>query len=317
MFNKFPKEDLKIILKEGIILLVLFAVLFCLYLKETPKQTKVETPQNVVIKTDPFKNLELEAKAVYVYDVKSAKPIFSQNENEALPLASLAKVMTAIVATEELPQNTITTIGKESLEKDGDCRLLLYEHWRLPDLLRFSLIVSSNDGVAAIAYAANNPGGEIPDSKIPSAFIGKKNNAAKRIGMKNATFYNESGLDISEFKNGAYASAKDIATLFEYALLKHNSLFEGTSQKRGEMTSLDNINHSAENTNSIVGKIPGLIASKTGFTDLAGGNLAVVANIGLKRPLVFVVLGSSKEGRFSDTKKLTTAALNYYAYLNK
>jgi D-alanyl-D-alanine carboxypeptidase len=52
-----------------------------------------------------------------------------------------------------------------------------------------------------------------------------------------------------------------------------------------------------------------LIASKTGYTDLAGGNLAVAFDAGVNRPIVIAVLGSSREERFSDVEKLASAVL--------
>jgi D-alanyl-D-alanine carboxypeptidase len=56
-------------------------------------------------------------------------------------------------------------------------------------------------------------------------------------------------------------------------------------------------------------KIPSLIASKTGFTDLAGGNLAVIFDAGFEYPIIVVVLGSSQTGRFTDVEKLVNLSL--------
>ena len=69
----------------------------------------------------------------------------------------------------------------------------------------------------------------------------------------------------------------------------------------------------ARNTNQETGKFPLLIASKTGYTDLAGGNLALAFDAGFNRPIIIVVLGSSYEGRFADAEKLVWATLAYLA----
>ena len=68
--------------------------------------------------------------------------------------------------------------------------------------------------------------------------------------------------------------------------------------------------HEGINTNTEITKLPQVLASKTGFTDLAGGNLAVVVDVGLNHPVVIVVLGSSKEGRFSDVEFLAWASVD-------
>ena len=65
---------------------------------------------------------------------------------------------------------------------------------------------------------------------------------------------------------------------------------------------------SAFNTNEALGAIPGLIMGKTGYTDLAGGNLAVVFDVGLSHPVIAVVLGSTIDGRFTDMKQIVPAA---------
>jgi D-alanyl-D-alanine carboxypeptidase len=89
-------------------------------------------------------------------------------------------------------------------------------------------------------------------------------------------------------------------------------------------TSLDQISikssngfyHKIENTNTIVGELPNILASKTGFTDLAGGNLAVIIDPSLNRPILIVVLGSTKEGRFQDVSNLAQKTIEYLSYKN-
>ena len=66
------------------------------------------------------------------------------------------------------------------------------------------------------------------------------------------------------------------------------------------------------NTNRALGSIPQLIGAKTGYTDLAGGNLAFIFDAGFGRPVLAVMLGSTEEGRFEDAKKITDAILKYY-----
>lgn len=73
--------------------------------------------------------------------------------------------------------------------------------------------------------------------------------------------------------------------------------------------SLDGAVHNLENTNKFVETFPGIVASKTGTTDLAGGNFALIFDAGPMRPIAVVVLGSTPDERFSDAEQLIFAAL--------
>jgi D-alanyl-D-alanine carboxypeptidase len=84
---------------------------------------------------------------------------------------------------------------------------------------------------------------------------------------------------------------------------------EATTYDSLQFSSLDGVAYLAENTNIIAKTVPGLLASKTGYTDLAGGNLAIAFDAGLAHPVIVVVLGSSQEGRFTDVEKLIAASV--------
>ena len=101
-----------------------------------------------------------------------------------------------------------------------------------------------------------------------------------------------------------------MAVLFEYTLKNHPNILEATRYENLEFKSTE-LAYQASNTNPFINQIPGIIASKTGFTDLAGGNLVVAYDAGLNRPIIISVLGSSQDGRFSDTLKLVGASLDY------
>jgi len=139
-------------------------------------------------------------------------------------------------------------------------------------------------------------------------FIDMMNKKAKEIGMKQTYFLNESGLDASENFAGSYGSAKDMALLFAYVLRSNHLLLEATSYEALDISSFEE-NHSASNTNKSIDNISGVIASKTGFTDLAGGNLVVVFDVGPLRPIIVSVLGSTAEGRFFDVEKLANISI--------
>lgn len=262
--------------------------------------------------TGLFPTVVLGAKAAYVYDVRNKTVLFAKNENVRLPLASLTKIMSALVAEDLSPLYGMVTVSGEALETEGDSGLYKDERWSLKDILDFSLVTSSNDGMRAVALSlgALSKAGASPE-EITNDFVGEMNGKASELDLKNTYFWNETGLDESEVKGGAYGTARDITTLLEYILIHHPELFAATRETVIKIQSLDNHEHIAKNTNNLVGKIPGLLASKTGFTNTAGGNLIVVFDPELGRPIVISILGSTEDGRFEDLDVLVGAIMKY------
>ena len=113
-----------------------------------------EIAKEVATLPDPFEKLTLEAKAVYVWDVNKKEILHARNSEAQLPLASVTKLMTALVADEILPETTVVSINREALSSEGDTGLFVEEKWDLNDLLDFTLLVSSNDGASALASLA-------------------------------------------------------------------------------------------------------------------------------------------------------------------
>jgi len=270
------------------------------------------TEQDTVDFVDPFKDLALEAKSAYVFDTQKGEVLYSYNENARMPLASLTKIMTALVASEMVPQSTVVSIKSEDIALEGDSGLLTNERWRLSDIIDFTLITSSNDGASAIATVVGSLGQVeygAPVDVAKKSFVARMNEKAQELELLHTYFLNETGLDKNSSVSGAYGSARDVAYLMWHALASSKSLLEATTFSTTAITSLNEIQHIATNTNSSVDAIPGLIASKTGFTELAGGNLVVAFDAGIGRPIVISVLGSSIDGRFNDVEKLVKASL--------
>lgn len=278
--------------------------------KNKPVAVEETSVQEKVISTEMFNNLKLVAKAVYVYDMKTGKVIFEKNSDTQLPLASLTKLMTAVTAMDLLPKDSQIAIKKEFLEEEGDTGLLANESWKLKDLLDFSLVASSNDGARSIASVIGALDLKTADYDLGRKdFIKKMNEKAQELGLKQTYFINESGLDEEDI-SGGYGSAQDVEKLMQYILTNNPDILEATKHTTVSAPS-DTKLHTAKNTNSDVAYIPGLLASKTGYTDLAGGNLAVAFDPTIGRPIVIVVLGSTIDGRFNDVNSLVKASLEY------
>ena len=133
------------------------------------------------------------------------------------------------------------------------------------------------------------------------------NAKARKLGLAQTYYLNATGLDGSEQVSGGYGSARDVAFLLAYIIKNAPHAISATRYSSVAVVS-SQASYTAKNTNSSLPQIPGLIASKTGFTTLAGGNLAVVFDAGFNHPIAVVVLGSTREGRFRDVQKLVAAS---------
>lgn len=278
-----------------------------------PKLT-VETPEAQAAaaaasqRAEFFKSLDITAKAAYVYDAKTDTELFAKNPTAQLPLASITKVMLVLAAAEVLPLNSTVTISREAVEKGGG-GLTWGEEWNVRDLIDFTLITSSNTGAEALAEAANPLlAAKYPDGSQLNATIWRMNALAAEIGLHETYFINASGLDESATQAGAQSSPRDIAALFAYALRTNKELFTGTAHTDLLLGPTNFPERDAHNTNNALADIKGLIMGKTGTTDLAGGNLAIVFDAEENHPIIVVVLNSTPEGRYVDIKKLAEAA---------
>lgn len=259
-----------------------------------------------------FPEVALEAKGAYVYDARTKQVLFAKNADQRLSLASLTKLMAAVVARDISPEYGTVTVTARALKAEGDSGLKGGERWELGDLLDFSLVSSSNDGIRAVALslgALQELGAS--DDEVVNDFVLKMNAKALELDLKNTYFWNDTGLDESDVKGGGYGTARDVARLLEYIIETRPELLEATREKETVVVSLDNFRHVAKNTNRLASDTPGLIGSKTGFTETAGGNLAFVFDPELGRPIIVSILSSSAQGRFEDAKKLINATLKY------
>lgn len=262
----------------------------------------------VATSTSPFDDITLLARSALVVDVTGAEVLYARAPEEQRPLASITKVMTALVAAEVLASDERVGITEQALAREGDSGFVAGDVWRAQELIDFTLITSSNDGAQALALAAEPYIRErYPQAPRQDAFIWRMNQKAQELALTQTYYLDATGLDESKTQASALGSAADMAALLGYAIETHPGVFSATA-KDGKLIAGENGNeHTANNTNTLLGEIPGLIAGKTGYTDLAGGNLAIIFDASIGRPIIAVVLGSTKEGRFRDMQKLVDA----------
>lgn len=284
---------------------ILFFILFVvattaiLFLNANNKLNETER-----IKEEHYKKLQstldstpIIAKAVSIYDITENRKIYSKNDDEPLPIASLAKILTVVEGLRGHHLYDIVYISPEAIKQAGDFGMFAYEKWKIGDLAKLTLIVSANDGAYALFEQNNN-------------FLGNINTKAKRIGAINAIFSNPTGLDIyrENIKEpvgvGVVATALDVNTMAMYAMTAYPEIFSATTLPEINLKSESGFEHNFKNTNILIGKIPNLLFSKTGFTDTAGGNLVIIFKDKNDHQIAVTLLGSTYTGRFDDMEKI-------------
>lgn len=308
------KHDKAFIVFATIGLALVIIMVFVLYFKNQYKKVDDLRSSIVYEEGSSFADLPISAKAAVVWDVKNKRFLYEKNEQDVLPLASLTKLMTTLAAAELVPENTQVRIADQYSGPldERDPRLAIHKVWDIFDLISYTLLTSSNGGSKAIATVAGSMLSQKDrnDAQNPrDRFVEYINTKAKDLGLNSVRFYNDSGLDVNEEQSGGYGNAKDVAYLMGYILSTHPELLESTKHGSQEIYSDNNIPFSLKNTNVIVEQIPGVLASKTGSTDLAQANLAVAFSPGLEGPYIAVILGSSFEERFNDMSKLVSATI--------
>jgi D-alanyl-D-alanine carboxypeptidase (penicillin-binding protein 5/6) len=287
-----------------------YAVAALLY--QSPTQTPSETAAATeTAKSNTFASVALLAKGAYVLDLKTGDVLYQQNANAQLPLASLTKIALVLAVTGALPADSTVTTPAHYAQPPagGTARLPAGKTWSLHDAIDFTLVASSDDGATLLAAAANDAiHQQYPDSPAQDATLWRMNDLVQQLGLTNTYFLNDSGLDESTTQSGAYGSAHDIAKLLAYAYSTSLSTFSATSQPTVTVYATDGTAATGVNTDSALDSIPGIVMGKTGYTDLAGGNLAVVFDAAPGDPVVAVVLGSTEDGRFTDMEQLVPAA---------
>ncbi|HAS80529.1 MAG: Serine-type D-Ala-D-Ala carboxypeptidase [Candidatus Nomurabacteria bacterium GW2011_GWE1_32_28] len=239
----------------------------------------------------------IEAEAVSVYDVTISRKIYSKNDETKMPIASIAKIMTVVSALNNSKSSDLVSITLDAIRQEGDYQFFVYEKFNIIDLAKFTLIGSSNDGAYAFAENKTN-------------FLEKINEKAKKIGMDNTLFFNFTGLDINETTPGVFSSASDVNIMAIYASKAYPEVFSKSILPEISIKSKNGFNHNIKNTNIILDKIPNILFSKTGFTELAKGNLVIIYKNKHGHDIAITVLGSSIDGRFTDMEKIIDVLYN-------
>ena len=245
---------------------------------------------------------EPECKSAILMDADSGKILYAKNENEALPPASVTKIMTLLLVMEEIDEGRLKLDDKISVSANacsmGGSQIFLKEGeiMSVEDLLKSVIISSAND--AAVALAEHIAGSE-------DAFVQRMNEKAALLGMKNTNFENTNGLD--DTAENHKTSALDIA-IMSRELIKHKEILKYSS------IWMDSIRDGAfglTNTNKLVRFYKGCTGLKTGSTSKAGFCVSVTASRD-NLNLICVIMGAES----GEIRNREASALLDYGFAN-
>ncbi|HJY98587.1 MAG TPA: D-alanyl-D-alanine carboxypeptidase [Patescibacteria group bacterium] len=230
----------------------------------------------------------LSAQGVLAVDLNSGVPLYEKNPDSPLLPASTTKIITALVALDTYKLDDILTVDG-SARVDGQ-KMGLYsgEKLKMEDLLYGLLVFSAND--AAQTLAANYPGGY-------DGFIVAMNEKASSLSMENSRFDNPVGLD----GNSQHSTARDLVRASEVAM-RNPEFAKIVATKEVSFKDVSGKTaYNLKNLNELLGKVPGVLGVKTGWTENARENLVTyVDRDGHK--IMIAILGS--QDRFGETREL-------------
>jgi len=277
----------------------LVAALLPLSTEQISQQAQVAT---LPAKYLPYRNWEaalpdIDAKAAVVIGAKSGKVFYERNLRMRLPIASLTKLATALVALDEPPLDEEVMVSQRAIATEGDFGgLVVGEALSAHDLMRAMLIASSNDAAAALAEHVQKTRGK--------KLVELMNAKTYALGLNDTHFASVTGLE----DTNNYSTAENIARLLNTAM-QQGSVAEILKTTSMDIQSLDGkFVHRLTTSNKLLGRFDGVVAGKTGYTTGAGGSLAVLAkNTKADDDFLVVVLGSTnEETRFTAAETLIT-----------
>lgn len=222
------------------------------------------------------------ASAYAVLDLNSTKLLLEKNFSERLPIASLTKIMTAIVSLDLLDKKELIEVNIEATEVEPtNMGLIQGQIWSLEDLLHGLILTSSNDVAELIRLRIDAQYGE-------GTFIKAMNTKASFLGLKNTHFENPQGYD----SVNNYSSVEDLANLSFYAIKNYPTIAE--IAKKDYQFFPESENHKQAdlyNWNGLLGVYPGILGLKIGNTEAAQKTTIVLAEREGKQILV-VLLGA-------------------------
>lgn len=224
-------------------------------------------------------NLSVNAKAMIIIDADKGKVLYEKNSKEALPIASMSKMMTQYIVLNAIKNGTLawdstytpSDYVQQTVKKSGAVRLGMTagKHYTVKELFTAMTVNSANDAAVALAEMV---------SGTEESFVQLMNQQAKSFGLKNTTFYNASGLDgdyigkTTEETN--IATARDVAKIAKNLMESHPEVLDFTALTNFQTSNGTQLWSTNLMLNGMSQAMDGIDGLKTGYTDLAGSCFA-------------------------------------------
>ncbi len=261
--------------------------------KKSSAKTVAFAPREAALPDlDPQGMPNVKSSAVLVQDQSSGQVLFERNSDAVVPIASITKLMTAMVALDARPAlDEVLEVSEEDIDQLKGTRSRLAVGTRLTREQMLHLALMSSENRAASALARHYPGGQ-------SAFIAAMNRKAQELGLADTQYFDSTGLDPHNVSS-ARDLAKMVAASARYPLIREFSTTrEGSFAVNGRMLHYNNTNALVSSSDWEIG------LQKTGFTNEAGKCLVMQAWLNQK-PVVIVLLDSwGKLTRIGDANRI-------------
>lgn len=265
------------------------------FMKENGSQTNFSSVENIempIQKQGVSEDAAIKAPTYLAVDRATMTPLIQKNANVKVRIASITKLMTAVITAENSKLDDVVTINSTFKDApDGRMGLFVTEKITVENILNGLLISSSNDAAEALAYYIGKGNYK--------SFIQMMNTKAAEIGMSNTRFSNAMGLDNGE----NYSTPQDLVYLANYAL-KNEFIAKTvkTQEKRVKNIEGTSIHYLKTTDELLADKDFEFLGLKTGSTPEAGECLLSFAKTKNGHEIITVVLGSPD--RFGETKEI-------------
>ena len=242
--------------------------------------------------------------AAYLVDSASGTVMYAKNENDRRPIASMVKIMTALLTLEAVERGELSlsenVFVSETASGMGGSQVFLDANTEHPSgqLLKAVIVCSANDACVALAERI---AGSV------EGFVAQMNARASELGMADTHFANCTGLPAAD----GFSTARDVSVMFR-ELIKHPAYFEYSRIWLEDYVHPDGRTTSMTNTNKLVRFYNGCDGGKTGFTAEAKFCLAATAERNGMRPVAVVLGGESSKERFAAVSSMLDHAFGAF-----
>lgn len=229
---------------------------------------------------------EVRVSAAGAYTI-TGDELYSFRADKRWPIASITKLLTALIAYEEFGEDDVVPITKEAVATEGESGFREGEMYTVGDLVEAMLLISSNDAATALAMHYNSQ----------ELFVKKMNERAAELGMTDTSLADPTGLS---FQN--LSTVEDLRKLALYIWENEPQIFRITRRESGTLLEVKSgKRRTIQNINIFAGR-EDFLGGKTGHIPEADQNLLSIFALPNREPVVIIVLGAAD--RFQETENI-------------